>query len=88
MHDSFLFSISIVDPKSIIFECQRLWEILGFSFNLTWKFPDYVGNAIYQFHVDLKLTDGTENISIPVLDSRTFSLQNLEVLKKYYITHA
>ena len=74
------FYFHIVDPKSIIFECQRLWEVLGFFFNLTWTLPGYVGNAIHQFHFELKLTDGTENVSMPVLESDNHAfLQDQEV---------
>ena len=75
-----LFAYYIVDPKSIIlFECKRRWEALGFSFDLNWTLPCYVGNAINQFVVELKLTDGTENVSIPI-DNHTFILQDNEVI--------
>ena len=65
-----------VDPNSIKFECQRLWQLRGFSFNLTWTLSDQLrlGNAIDEFVVLLKLIDDTDNISIPI-DKSTFPFQ-------------
>ena len=70
----------IVDPNSIKFECQRLWHIRGFSFNLTWILPDQLrlGNAIDEFVVLLKLIDGTDNILIPI-DNSTIPFQDQKV---------
>ena len=74
-----VFCVS-VDPNSITFECQRLWQIRGFSFNLTWILPDqlHLGNAIDEFVVLLKLIDGTDDISIPI-DNRTIPFQDQKV---------
>lgn len=77
--------VRAVDPNTIQFECQRLWHIRGLSFNLTWLLPDYLrfGNVIHQFVVALKLTDGTENVSI-LIDNATISFQDLKVLIKIH----
>ena len=70
-----------VDPNSITFECQRLWKIHGFLFNLTWILPDQLllGNVIDEFEVVLKLTGGTDNISSTLIDNSTIPFQNRKV---------
>ena len=69
-----------VDPNSIDFECQRLWQLRGFSFNLTWILPDQLrlGNVIDEFVVLLKLTDGIDNISV-LVDNSTIPFQDQKV---------
>jgi hypothetical protein len=69
-----------VDPNSIKFECQRLWQIRGFLFNLTWILPDQLrlGNAINEFVVFLKLIDSAVNMSI-LIDNSTIPFQDQKV---------
>ena len=76
-----------VDPKSIQFECQRLWQIRGSSFKFTWLLPDYLcfGNTIHHFMVVLNLTNGTENVPIPIDD--TISFQDLKVFYTYIVLY-
>ena len=59
-----------VDPESIIFDCQRLWQIPEylFWFNLTWTLPPYLrhGNVISSFTIVPMLKNGTAIISVQI----------------------
>lgn len=68
--NSITFSQKTVDSETIIFDCQRLWQIPQylFWFNLTWTLPLYLrhGNVISSFTVVPMLKDGTAVISVQI----------------------
>ena len=73
---AFNYLIAVDVQSAISFECQRLWQNEGISFNLTWVLSPYylpgLSSAISSFVVDFKLKDETNNITC-LIDNTTIT---------------